>query len=146
MASILNNIAAIKSTRNLGLSEIGLNRTIERLSTGERINQSYDDAAGLQISSNLRADIRILNQARRNANDANGRIAIAEGVMEEATNLLSRAAELAEQAASGTTSTPGRTALDQEYQEILGALNSLNSDTKFDGLQVFNFNFDVRIG
>ncbi|MDJ0838342.1 MAG: flagellin [Acidobacteriota bacterium] len=146
MASILNNIASLKATRNLRLSEIGLNRTINRLSTGERINDAADDAAGLQISSNLRADIRVLNQARRNANDANGRIAIAEGTMEEAVNILTRAAELAEQAASGTTSTAGRTALDQEFQEIKQALNSLHSDTKFDGQQVYSFTFSTRVG
>jgi flagellin len=146
MASILNNVAALNAQRNLGLSEIGLNRTIGRLSTGERINQASDDAAGLQISNNLRADIRILNQARRNANDGNGRIAIAEGVMQEAVDLLTRAAELAEQAASGTTTSAGRAALDQEYQEIRQALDALDSDTRFDGLDIFGSSFSVRVG
>lgn len=146
MASILNNVPALLAKRNLGLSEIGLNRTIGRLSTGERINLSADDAAGLQISSNLRADIRILNQARRNANDGVGRIQVAEGVMEEAVNILTRAAELAEQAASGTTTPAGRAALDQEFTEIKVALDSLDSDTKFDGLNVFGTTYDVRVG
>jgi len=146
VASILNNIASLNAQRNLRLSEVGLNRTINRLSTGERINNSYDDAAGLQISSNLRADIRVLNQARRNANDANGRIAIAEGVMEEGVNILTRAAELAEQAASGTTTAAGRAALDQEFQEIKNQLNSLDSDTTYDGQTVFNFTFTTRVG
>lgn len=146
MASILNNIASLRATRNLGLSEIGLNRTINRLTTGERINDAADDAAGLQISSNLRADIRILNQARRNANDANGRIAIAEGVMEEAVNILTRAAELAEQAASGTTSSAGRNALDQEFQEIRAELDALDVNTLFDGQAVFNNTFTARVG
>lgn len=146
MASILHNIASLQATRNLGLSERGLNQTIGRLSTGQRINEAADDAAGLQISNNLRADIRILNQARRNANDANGRIAIAEGVMEEAVQLMVRAAELAEQAASGTTSNAGRTALDQEYTEIKLALNALDSDTRFDTREVFGSSFSVRIG
>jgi flagellin len=146
MASILNNIASLNAKRNLGLSEIGLNRTIGRLATGERINFAADDAAGLQISSNLRADIRILNQARRNANDANGRIAVAEGVMEEAVNILTRAAELAEQAASGTTTSAGRQALQQEFLEIQEALNALNTDTKFDGQNIFGTTFSARVG
>ncbi len=146
MASILNNIASLKATRNLNLSELGLNKTIARLSTGLRINEAADDAAGLQISNNLRADIRIMNQARRNANDGNGRIAIAEGVMQEAVNLLVRASELAEQAASGTTSSAGRAALNQEFTEIKEALNSLDSDTKFDGQEIFGSSFSVRVG
>lgn len=146
MASILNNIASLTAKRNLGLNEIGLNRTLGRLSTGERINFAADDAAGLQISSNLRADIRILNQARRNANDGVGRIQVAEGVMEEAVNILTRAAELAEQAASGTTTSAGRAALDQEFSEIKTALDALDRDTKFDGQDIFGISFDVRVG
>ena len=146
MASILNNIASLTAKRNLGLSETGLNRTLGRLSTGERINMAADDAAGLQISSNLRADIRILNQARRNANDGVGRLQVAEGVMEEAVNILTRAAELAEQAASGTTTSAGRAALDQEFTEIKVALNALDRDTKFDSQDIFGTTFDIRVG
>jgi len=146
MASILNNIGSLKATRNLQLSEIGLNKTIGRLSTGQRINQASDDAAGLQISNNLRADIRIMNQARRNANDGNGRIAIAEGVMQEAVNLLVRSAELAEQAASGTTSSAGRVALNQEFTEIKASLDSMDSDTRFDSGEIFGSSFVVRVG
>lgn len=146
MASILNNIGSLKATRRLGISERGLNQTINRLSTGRRINEAADDAAGLQIANNLRADIRILGQARRNANDANGRIATAEGVHEEAINLLTRAAEISEQAASGTTSSAGRIALNQEWVEIQGALTALDSDTRFDGTSVFGQSFSVRVG
>jgi flagellin len=123
-----------------------LNTTINRLSTGLRINRAADDAAGLQISNNLRADVRILNQARRNANDGLGRLAVIDLVSEEATNLLSRAAELAEQAASGTTTSAGRAALDQEFTEIKTALTRLDADTKFDGLEVFGKDFTVRVG
>jgi len=146
MASILNNIPAFSARRNLGLNQQGLNKTIGRLSTGSRINQASDDAAGLQISNNLRADVRILGQAQRNANDGIGRLAIQDSVMEEATNLLTRAAQLAEQAASGTTTTAGRTALNAEFTEIKGALNALDSDTKFDGVAVFGGAFTIRVG
>jgi flagellin len=137
MASIINNIGAINAQRNLAKSQDGLNNTINRLSTGLRINRAYDDAAGLQISNNLRADVRILNQARRNAQDGLGRLAVVDLVSEEASNLLTRAAELAEQSASGTTTSTGRTALDAELTEIKAALDDLHDNTKFDGEQVF---------
>jgi len=146
MASILNNIPALTSSRNLANSQAGLNSTINRLTTGLRINRASDDAAGLQISNNLRADVRILNQARRNANDGLGRLQVADSVSEEATNLLIRAGELAEQAASGTTSSAGRVALDAEFTQIKEALNALDSDTKFDGAEVFGSDFTVRVG
>jgi len=146
MASIINNTTALTAKRNLAKSQDGLGNTINRLSTGLRINRAHDDAAGLQISNNLRADVKVLNQARRNANDGLGRLAVMDLVSEEATNLLSRAAELAEQAASGTTSSAGRSALNQEFTEIKEALNSLDSDTKFDGQEVFGADFTVRVG
>ena len=76
MASILNNPGSANAQRNLANSQKGLNTTINRLSTGLRINRASDDAAGLQISNNLRADVKILNQARRNANDGLGRLAV----------------------------------------------------------------------
>lgn len=146
MASIINNIGALSAKRNLATSQAGLNKTIGRLSTGLRINRAFDDAAGLQISNNLRADIKVLNQARRNANDGLGRLAVQDLVAEEASNLLSRAAELAEQAASGTTTSAGRTAIQAEFAEIQDALNALDSDTKFDGDDVFGNAFTVRVG
>jgi flagellin len=123
-----------------------LNKTINRLSTGLRINRASDDAAGLQISNNLRADTKILNQARRNANDGLGRLAIVDLVSEEATNLLTRAAELAEQAASGTTSTSGRTALNAEFTQIKEAINALGTDTKFNGKAIFGSSFAIQVG
>jgi flagellin len=146
MASIINNPGAVTASRNLAGSQAGLNKTINRLSTGLRINRAHDDAAGLQISNNLRADTKILNQARRNANDGLGRLAVIDLVSEEATNLLTRAAELAEQAASGTTTSNGRTALNAEFTEIKDALTALDSDTKFDGVAVFGQDFNVRVG
>lgn len=146
MASIITNPGALNAQRNLAGSQKSLNTTINRLSTGLRINRASDDAAGLQISNNLRADVKILNQARRNANDGLGRLAVADLVSEEATNLLTRAAELAEQAASGTTSSAGRVALNSELTEIKAALNRLDEDTKFDGANVFGTNFDIRVG
>jgi flagellin len=146
MASILNNINAMQSKRHLATSERQLGETITRLSTGLRITKAADDAAGLHISNNLRADIRIMHQARRNANDGIGVINIADGVLEEATNLLTRAVQLAEQSASGTTSSSGRIALNQEFTEILGAINALGTDTLYDGSTIFGGSFSVQVG
>lgn len=146
MASVLNNIPSLSSQRNLANSQRGLNDTINRLATGLRINRAQDDAAGLQISNNLRADIRILSQARRNANDGIGIVQIADGVLEETTNLLTRAAELAEQAASGTTTSAGRVALNAEFAQIVSAINAMGSDVQFDGVSVFGGSFDIKVG
>ena len=146
MASIINNVSALNAQRNLATTQSNLNTTINRLSTGLRINRAHDDAAGLAISNNLRADVKILNQARRNANDGLGRLAVQDLVAEEATNLLTRASELAEQASSGTTTSAGRVALNAEFTEIKSALTALDSDTKFDGVSVFGSQFDVRVG
>ena len=146
MASILNNIPALGARRNLSTSQNNLTDTIRRLSTGLRITRAADDAAGLHISNNLRADIRILGQARRNANDGMGVINIADGVLEEVTNLLTRGAQLAEQAASGTTSANGRAALDAEWQQLLEAINSAGTDTLYDGSAVFGRTFGIQVG
>lgn len=146
MASVLNNVSSLTSQRNLGKAEQGLSATINRLSTGLRINKAADDAAGLQISNNLRADIRILNQARRNANDGIGIINIADGVLEETSSLLTRAVQLAEQAASGTTSSAGRVALNAEFAQIVTAINNLGTDTAYDGTTIFGGSFSVQVG
>lgn len=146
MASILNNVTSLNAQRNLAASQKGLTSTINRLSTGLRINKAADDAAGLQISNNLRADIKVLAQAQRNANDGIGIIAIADGNLEEATSLLTRAAELAEQAASGQTSSSGRAALNQEFSQIVNAINAIGTDTKYDGTALFGGNFSFRVG
>lgn len=146
MASIFNNVNSLTANSNLAKSQMKLKLTLNRLSTGSRINSAFEDAAGLQISNNLRADIRIQNQARVNANIGMGMTNIADGSLTEATDLLSRAAELSMQAASGTTSDAGREAINAEYQEILGQLDSLGVNTKYDGQSLFGSNTDVRVG
>jgi len=103
MASILNNIAALGAARQLGTTSSGLQATIERLTTGKRINKASDDAAGLAIANRLTADIKISGQAQRNANDGISFLNMADGTLSEVTNLLTRASELAQQAKTGTT-------------------------------------------
>ena len=141
MASILNNISALSANRNLGASNAGLGRTINRLSTGLRINQARDDAAGLAISNRLDKDVRVFNQAIRNANDGIGLIQVVDKAYEEITNLLTRGAELAEQAASDTSgddNSSSKLALDDEFQAIKAELNRFDEYIQFNGKQFFS--------
>jgi len=138
MASILNNIAALGASRQLTLTSAGLQQTIQRLTTGRRINQASDDAAGLAISNKLNADIKIATQGQRNANDGVSYLQVADGVLNEVTNLLTRASELAQQAQSGTISDTNRTALDAEFQNIIKNMADIGLNTKFNGTAVFN--------
>jgi len=146
MASIINGVGTKTNTSHLEQARAKLNQTLQRLSTGSRINNAHDDAAGLQISDNLRADIRINNQARINANNGLGRLNVADSTLSESSNLLARAAEITVQAASGTTSQAGKDALNAEYQEILSSLDSIHANTKFDGQALFGSSTDVRVG
>ena len=94
MASILNNIAALGATRQLGITNVGMQKTIERLTSGKRINRANDDASGLVTANALSYDIRVAAQGRRNANDGLNTLQTQDGYLEEATNLALRAAEL----------------------------------------------------
>ena len=148
MASILNNISALSANRNLGASNAGLGRTIQRLSTGLRINQARDDAAGLAISNRLDKDVRVFNQAIRNANDGIGLIGVIDKAYEEVTNLLTRAAELSEQAASDTSGDDGsssKLALNDEYQAIVTELNRFDKYIQFNGKQFFSAAVEVNV-
>ena len=122
---------------------MGLEKTIERLTTGLRINRAADDAAGLAISNNLGADIRIANQGRRNAYDGIAYLQVADGVLEEVNNLLTRALELTEQARTGTINASNRLALNLEFQNIIKGIADIGLHTKFNGKSVF---VDTAIG
>ncbi len=140
MPSILNNIAAIGASRQLGITNTGLQQTIQRLTTGKRINQASDDAAGLAISNKLNADIKIAGQAQRNTNDATSYLQVADGVLDTVTNLLTRAAQLAQQAQTGTVDSTGRASLDAEFQNIITTINNIQNNTVFSGTSVFSAN------
>lgn len=145
MASILNNVAALGASRQLGVTSAGLQKTIERLTTGKRINVASDDAAGLGISNQLGADIRIASQGRRNANDGVSYLQVADGVLDEVTNLLTRASELAQQAQTGTISATNRSALDAEFQNIITTIADIGQSTKFNGTAVFGSSLTVAV-
>jgi flagellin len=135
--SILNNISALGASRQLGITGQGMDKTIQRLTSGKRINVAQDDAAGLAISNRLGADIRISVQARRNAYDGIGYLAVADGALDEVTNLLTRGAELAEQAATGTINSRNRQALDLEFQNIKLAIKDVGNRALFNSASVF---------
>lgn len=137
MASILNNVSALGASRQLTATSMGMQQTIERLTTGRRINRASDDAAGLGISNKLGADIRIASQGKRNANDGVSFLQVADGVLDEVTNLLTRAAELSEQAKTGTISNTNRANIDAEFQNIATTINDIKEKTVFNGASVF---------
>ena len=139
--SILNNVSAMNASRQLGITGQGLQQTIQRLTTGKRINKASDDAAGLAIANKLGADVRIAGQGQRNANDGISYLQVADGVLDEITNLLTRAAELAQQASSGTSgadSGTGKAALNAEFQNIISTIADIEGKTVFNGASVFN--------
>jgi len=145
MTSILNNVSALGASRQLGISGAGLEKTIQRLTTGKRINNASDDAAGLGISNQLGADIRIASQGKRNANDGVSYLQVADGVLDEVTNLLTRASELAQQSQTGTISATNRSALDAEFQNILTTIQDIGQSTKFNGTAVFGSSLTVAV-
>ena len=146
MASILNNVSALGASRQLASTSAGLNQTIERLTTGRRINRASDDAAGLGISNRLGADIRIASQGKRNANDGISYLQVADGVLDEVTNLLTRAAELAEQAKTGTISASNAANIQLEFANIITTINDIGSNTKFNGANIFGATLTVSVG
>ena len=138
MTSILNNVAALAASRQLQITGKGLDQTIQRLTTGQRINKASDDAAGLGISNKLGADIRVAAQGKRNANDGVSYLQVADGVLDEVTNLLTRAAELSQQAATGTISDSNRTNIDLEFQNIIRTIGDIGQSTRFNGATIFS--------
>jgi flagellin len=144
--SVLNNIGALTGVRQLGLTQTGLNDTIQRLTTTKRINKASDDAAGLSIAVKLGADVKIMAQGQRNANDGIRYLGVADGVIDEVIDKLTRAATLAQQSATGTVDDTGRSALDAEFKKIQGFIQQINDNTKFNGTQVFNSTLSVAVG
>ena len=139
MALVVNsNIASLNAQRNLGGSTNDLQTNFERLSSGKRINSAKDDAAGLQISSRLTAQINGLNQAARNANDGISLSQTAEGALDEYTNALQRIRTLSVQSLNGSNSDADRKALDAEFTELETELTRISTDTGFAGEKLLN--------
>jgi len=131
--SILNNISGINAQNQLNINNVNLARTLLRMSSGKRVNTGADDAAGLQIADSLRANVKALDQAVRNANDGISVAQIADGALNEIGNLLTRAVTLAEEAATGTVDSAARTALNDEFTKIKNEIGRIAQNTDFNG-------------
>jgi flagellin len=144
---INNNIAALNTHRQYGINNNNVASSVEKLSSGYRINRAGDDAAGLAISEKMRAQIRGLNMASKNSQDAISLIQTAEGALQETHNILQRMRELAVQAASDTNDGDyekgkdggvDRAALDAEFQELLKEINNIAEQTAFNTRKLLN--------
>jgi flagellin len=140
--SILNNISGLTAQNQLNANNVYLSKTLTRLSTGKRINTGADDAAGLQIADSLRANTFALSQAVRNANDGIGVAQIADGALQEITNLLTRSVTLTEQAATDTVDSTGRASLNSEFQQIEAEIARIADSTNFNGTKIFGTGAD----
>ena len=130
---IFNNIASLNAQRILGLNNDRLAKSVERISSGIRINRGADDAAGLGISEALRSDIRALRQAVRNSNDGIALINVAEGALNEQSSILIRLRELASQAATGTVGSTERATIQLEFTALRNELDRIAATTEFNG-------------
>lgn len=138
---INSNISSLNSQRKLAGTNVGLSTTMERLSSGLRINSAKDDAAGLSISERMTAQINGLNQARRNANDGISVSQTAEGALQTSGDILQRIRTLAVQSANDTNSTADRSALQAEVSQLLSEFDRVANTTQFNGLNLLNGDF-----
>lgn len=135
---INTNVASLNAQRSLMGTKLGLDKSLERLSSGYRINRAGDDAAGLAISENLRAQIKGLKQASRNAQDGVSLVQVAEGSLNEVSTILIRLRELAVQAASDTIGPVERQFMNVEYDQLLSEVDRIADGTEFNGTQLLS--------
>ena len=147
MTVINTNTAANITANALTKNERAMSQTMERLSTGQRINSAKDDAAGLAISSRMTSQINGLNMAVRNANDAISLVQTADGALIEVTNMLQRMRELAVQGATGTLTATDLDAIDLEFEALTLAIEDIADDTQWNGTNLLNgasaFSFQI---
>jgi len=136
--TLLANVTSLTAQRQLRTSQSQLEQSLERLSSGLRINRSADDAAGLGISENLKADIRSLAQAQRNANDGISMTQVAEGAMNEMQGIVGRMRELAVQSSNGTLGQTERDYIQTEFVELKAEIGRLAEVTEFNGSKLLN--------
>lgn len=146
---IATNVASLNAQKNMYGINLDLGRSMERLSSGARINRAADDAAGLAISENLRGLIRGFMQADRNANDGISLVQVAEGSLNEVSNMLIRLRELAVQGASDTVGDTERKFIDVEYQQLKSEIQRITEATEFNGYELLNGTggvIDIQVG
>ena len=144
MALVINsNISSLNAQRNLSTTQNALNVSLQRLSSGLRINSAKDDAAGLAISDRMTSQVRGLNQAVRNANDGISLAQTAEGALQESTNILQRIRELGVQSANDTNSASDRASLQKEVSQLQQELNRIAETTSFNGRNLLDGSFSA---
>jgi flagellin len=146
---INTNVPSLTAQRNLRANRFSLDKNLERLSSGSKINRAGDDAAGLAISESLRAQIRGITQAERNAQDGISMVQVAEGALSEVSNLLIRMRELAVQAASDTVGPNERGFMDVEYKQAMEEIDRIANGTDYNGVKLLNGSapvFEIQIG
>jgi flagellin len=137
MAQIINtNLPSLNAQRNLSTTQTELSRSIQRLSSGLRVNSAKDDAAGLAIAERMQAQIRGMNVAIRNANDGISMAQVAEGALGKVSDILQRMRELATQSANGTYNDDDRGNLDTEFQQLAEEIDRIFASTRFNGLAI----------
>ena len=145
MPQIINtNVISLNAQRNLNSSQGALQTSLQRLSSGLRINSSKDDAAGMAITERFTSQIRGLNQAARNANDGISLAQTAEGALVETTNALQRIRELAVQAANDTNSASDRAALQAEVAQLQSEINRIATSNQFNGKNLLDGTFTAQ--
>ena len=135
---IYNNVEAQNAHRQLASTNEQLSKTMERLSSGLRINRAADDAAGLAVSEEMRSQIRGMNVASRNAQDGVSLVQVADGALGGVNDMLQRIRDLSVQAANGTLTDLQRNNLDQEVQSIVAEMARVASDTEFNGVKILS--------
>ena len=138
MSVINTNVNAVLAQNSLVKNERAMSSAMEQLSTGKRINSAADDAAGMAIASKMTAQIRGLDQAGRNINDAVSMIQTAEGATNEITNMLQRMRELSVQANSGTYTTADKANIELEFQALLAGIDNIADNTQWNGMSILN--------
>ena len=138
MTVIASNISALRASSANGAATEALNVSMQRLSTGKRINSAKDDAAGLAIAASMTAQVRGMNQGIRNANDGISMAQTAEGALDEVANMLQRMRELAVQKANGTYSTSDQSNLTAEQDALSAQISTILTNTSFNGQKLFD--------
>jgi flagellin len=134
--SVYNNVEAMNAHRLLSNTNTQLSKSMERLSSGLRINRAADDAAGLAVSEGMRSQIRGMNVASRNAQDGISMVQVADGALGNVGDMLQRVRDLAVQASNGTLTDAQRKNLDTEVQQVLTEIGKTGTDTEFNGLKI----------
>jgi len=143
--SILNNISALQAENSLSTTQMGMNSTLQALSTGQRINSGADDPAGLAIANGLQANVTALTQSVQNATDGVGMLQVADGALSQITTLLNTAVSLATESSTGTVSNSQRTALQAQFASIQAEITSIGTNTTYNGQAIFGASANLQV-